>query len=1036
MIVKGSRVSIRGKNKTGIVLNIQNNFAQISIDSQSEWQPLDNLMDISDRLLNRLIQGDMDEPLKFMLAVDANRLMTKYKFDPYVLASSTKITIFPHQIDEVTWGIDNQRIMIADEVGLGKTIIAALVVNELNARGLADRALYVVPKPLVIKWQDELKTKFDTDTVVLDSAYFKTNKDPFKSERYDYVTSMDFLKQEKYSRLIHNVDMVVVDEVHRLRPGNDRYDLGKILSENTTFMIFLTATPHDGKDENFLGRMELLDPFVDDIQSAAHLWKRHVKEDVLDMDGKQVFPERTSETVNTELTNNERDIHRMLDEYIQNIAVTSKQNIGAVRFLAVILKKRAASSLYSLRKTLEGRHDKLGTVQDYRPPNNPDEDKDYEDQDNKYEYVWTGTDMYAEKKAITDIIQAIDNVNIDSKLDRLVEFIQNIKNNDAKAKILLFTEYRATLDYLEKRLGNMYKTGRIDGSMNMEVRWKMQNDFSKEDGPHILLCTDAAAEGVDMQFCNIEFNYDIPWNPNRLEQRMGRIHRIGQWRKVYYYNFVTDKDNTIDGMIHAMLFKKLENIRAALGDSVFDVLGRIIDDNMISTIYEELRNMPREEWEPKIMARLDEIESTRERVKQKIGGLLDGHRLDRTILEDIKKIRQRAIDSRDIERFLEVWTAHYNGVYKPRNGGVSIRMPAYMASRLGGELYGSLEVTTARKRNIDYIALGNRKVQRILEDAIKEDTIAALGHAKKSGLLCVYNRSVIDGDGHERNSETVAVFCNEDGVADMVDVRSIWDYEETQQPQRNTDLIVRLKDLADKKFQHDSKQFHDKTSEKLNKMFQKAKDAVGSSVATYVNAQTEKIQEWETKRHTSPRYAKMINDAKRKIQTKVQKGENRKKELTQRFSSQLRSKLVAIATVTPESDANARTGSDRAGMKIVLEMERERADTEEAKKQVKDVSNRDCGYDVDTADRAIEVKSFEGHPSPRLTSHEWQTAERFRDRYWLYVIENVHSSNYRVTEIPDPYQVLRSIIKKEPVTTDTFTFKWTDYQKMSGNTSR
>lgn len=1033
MIVKGSRVNIRGKNKTGIVLEIQNGFAHIGMDSQSEWQPLDKLIDISDKILNRLIQGDTDEPLKFMLAVDANRLMTKYRFDPYVLASSTKITVFPHQIDEVTWGIDNQRIMIADEVGLGKTIIAALIVNELKARGLADRVLYVVPKPLVIKWQDELKTKFETDTIVLDSAYFKANKDPFKAERYDYVTSMDFLKQEKYSRLIRNVDMVIVDEVHRLRPGNDRYDLGKILSENTTSMIFLTATPHDGKDENFLGRIELLDPFVNDIQSVAHLWKRHVKEDVLDMNGKQVFPERTSETVNTELTNDERDIHRMLDKYIQSIRVTSKQNVGAVRFLSIILKKRAASSLYSLYKTLEGRRDRLGTVQNYKLPDDSDMDKDYEDQDNKYEYVWTGADMDAEKRALTDIMQAIDKVQIDSKFDRLLEFIRNIKSSDAKTKILLFTEYRATLDYLEGKLSTRYKIGRIDGSMDMNVRWNMQKNFAKD--LDILLCTDAAAEGADMQFCNIEFNYDIPWNPNRLEQRMGRIHRIGQWRKVYYYNFVTDKDNTIDGMIHTLLFEKLENIKDVLGDdSVFDVLGRIIDENMISEIYEELRNIPREEWKPKIMARLEEIESTREHVKQKIGGLLDGHRLDRTILEDIKKIKRRAINSGDIERFLEMWSAYHNGMYRPHNGNVSIRMPMHMASRLGRELYGSLDVSAARKHNIDYIALGNRKVQRILEDAIKSDAVAALGHAKKSGLLCVYNRSVIDGDEHERDSETVAVFCNEDGVAHIVDVGSIWDYEETQQPQRNISLIEKLKNLADKEIQHDSEQFHNITSEKLNRMLQKAKGAVDSSVAAYVNEQEAKKTEWEAKKHTAPRYTKMINDVKRKIDIKIQKGKERKEELTRRFGSQLKIEPIAIATVTSKSDINARTSSDRAGMNIVLEREVRRASTEYAKNRVRDVSNRDCGYDVETADRFIEVKSFERYPSPRLTSHEWQTAEKFGDQYWLYVVENIYG-NYQVTEIQDPYQVLRSIIKKEPIMTDTFTFSWADWKDVSGNIS-
>ena len=139
---------------------------------------------IPDKLLPRLVDGDVDTPLEFILAIDAHRLMTKYGFDPYVLASSTKISIYPHQIEEVMWGIDNPRIMIADEVGLGKTIIAALIVSELKARGLADKVLYV-PKTLVLKWKEELETRFDTDVIILNGDYMKANKKPFQADRYE-----------------------------------------------------------------------------------------------------------------------------------------------------------------------------------------------------------------------------------------------------------------------------------------------------------------------------------------------------------------------------------------------------------------------------------------------------------------------------------------------------------------------------------------------------------------------------------------------------------------------------------------------------------------------------------------------------------------------------------------------------------------------------------------------------------------------------------------------------------------------------------
>ena len=1043
MITKGSRVLVSGKESTGTVLNVRDGFAEVSLDSQASWQPIDNLTDVSDRLMSRLIEGDVDSPLKFILATDANRLMTKYGFDPYVLASSTKISIYPHQIDEVMWGLDNPRIMIADEVGLGKTIIAALIASELKARGLADRVLYVVPKTLVPKWEEELQTRFDTNAVVLDGGYVKLNKDPFSADKYDYVTSMDFLKQENRKPLIRKMDLVVVDEAHKFKPGNDRYDLGEVLSAKANAMIFLTATPHDGKDENFLGIMKLLDPFITDVSSTSHLWMRHRKEDVVDINGKEVFPERFSDTRDTELTNDERAIHHMLDEYIEGRRreARTNQDRGAVRFLGTILKKRATSSPHALRNTLERRMNKLGTAkaQKTADPDNMENEGDYEDRAEEYESVWTGGDIKREKNDLSEMIRVMDGIGKDSKLDTLMEFIRRVKSGDPDAKILLFTEYRDTVDYLEDRLSGRYRTGRIDGTMDTQSRKAALEGFARVDGPDIFLCTDAAGEGVDMQFCNVEFNYDIPWNPNRLEQRMGRIHRIGQKRKVHYYNFVVDKENTIDGMIHAMLLEKIESIKIALNDdSVFDVLGRIIGEDMIRKIYEELQGLPHEMWEPKITAALDEIERTREDMKQKTDQFQAGQRLDRTMLENLQDIKMRSVDASDVRRFLETWTESNDGNYTERDNRVTIMAPRHIARRIGGILHGTLDVNVAMERNQEYLALGNKKVQVMLEDAIGDGRVASLSHEKKSGMLCVYNRSVVDGDGHKRNSETVMVFCNEDGAAETVSVDSVWDYEERGSEDAtppNTELIAKLRELADKKIYDDSQKFHEVAAEKLDTMRRKARKVVDIHVAAELERQDEKIVEYKAKRHTSPNYARLIDEAENKKQRKREDGEKRKAEMDRRLKSHLVVELVGLATVTPKAGANARTMSDQAGMEIVLERERRRAKTEREREQVRDVHDRDKGYDIETSDRSIEVKSFEGYPNPSLTSHEWTTAGKFGDRYWLYVVENVHSGG-DVTEIQNPREKLDSMITEEVITTHKYSFDWAEWKKASGSTNK
>ena len=184
MITKGSKVRIQGEELAGIVLETKEDFALVNIVDKNEWKPFSELEEISDELLNRMLKGDLDGSLDFILAIDANRLLVEQLWNPYVFASSSRIQIFPHQIDEVTWALDNPKTLIADEVGLGKTIIAALVSTELRERGLAKKSLYVVPKSLVLKWQDELNEKFGSEAKIIDSNYARANPTLWKEDEF------------------------------------------------------------------------------------------------------------------------------------------------------------------------------------------------------------------------------------------------------------------------------------------------------------------------------------------------------------------------------------------------------------------------------------------------------------------------------------------------------------------------------------------------------------------------------------------------------------------------------------------------------------------------------------------------------------------------------------------------------------------------------------------------------------------------------------------------------------------------------------
>ncbi|MEM4394844.1 MAG: helicase-related protein, partial [Candidatus Nitrosocaldaceae archaeon] len=788
----GSKVRVRDTkegNKEGIIIEKKDGFAYILFpkEGSAQWHPLDQVEDKSNELIDRLITHRVDEVIDFILAMDAYRLLTEYKFNPYVIASSTKIQIFPHQIDEVVKVLDsNVRMLIADEVGLGKTITAALIASELNARGLANRILFVVPKSLVIKWRDELKDRFEFNVEILDSS--NANPDMLIRREFCYVTSIDYLKQDhvilklfgidikkydksndkesdrrkiergskgesieedkQYSTDVR-LDFVVIDESHKLTNNNERYRLGKLLASITNYMLLLTATPHNGDDEDYLNRLRLLDPYVYDINTSQYLVIRNMKEDVIDLDGKEVFPARESKTVTIPLKREEVEVLDLLNNYLAKLEsyASDKQEESAIRFISTIFRKRASSSLHALRLSFERRLAKLCSLstdigfdpqtidkvrRKLREAEEENDEREYEDNEGEIIDQSLFRAMDYELQIIKDITTKLNNLNIDSKFDELINYISNIRNDVCEknarneAKIVIFTEYRDTLNYLKDRLQERFpdfKIYNIDGTMNIEDRKRALESF-KLDGD-IIVCTDAAGEGIDMQFCNIMINYDIPWNPNRLEQRMGRIHRIKQKRNVKYYNFIMDPNVTIDGYILSKLFEKIEKIRAAYNDKVYDIIGRIITEDEFTALYEELRRLPRDQWDARLKTSIDKITENRLITLERIDGLITGYRLDRTRLESMKKILRYGVDSNEIKRFVDVFLKRYGGNITQMGSLYQIFMPTsiiYSCKNIDieGIINGSFDQSIAESKNYTYLALGNKHIMLMLNHAARD----------------------------------------------------------------------------------------------------------------------------------------------------------------------------------------------------------------------------------------------------------------------------------------------------------------------------
>ncbi len=1024
MIQIGSRVKIRGKNETGAVLELRGNFARVLTLTADTWHPIEELEeDLS--LIDRIITVNLDDGLDFILSMDAYRLLSEYKFNPYVLASSTKIRIFPHQIDEVTRILDMPRMMIADEVGLGKTITAALVANELKARGLANKLLFVVPKALLYKWRDELNNRFEMTAEILDSTYVKIHGPPLGKREFCYISSMDYLKQSHVIKMIEDAefDITVIDEAHKLALNTDRLKLGECLAPRTNHMLFLTATPHNGDNEDYLNRIKLLDPYITDVQSASHILIRNLKEDVVDLEGKEVFPPRQSKTVSIPISEEETKLHRMVDEYISRRIdeARDRQEYNAMRFLGGIIRKRASSSLKALKLTLERRLTRLGqavnaeqAIKRMKEAEEEFDEEQYEESEQEVVGI-SGYSIEEDRKELAELLAELEKIHEDSKIKHLMSFIDTIKKGDKTTKIVIFSEYRDTVDYLFENLANKYRLAKIYGVMNVDERHNALANFRDPNGAEIMVCTDAAGEGIDMQFANIMINYDLPWNPNRLEQRMGRIHRIGQTRPVYYYNFILS--GTIDGYILSKLLEKIEAIKEAIGDKVYDVVGKLLSEEGISSLYEEFLKVPKELWEAKVK-RVDDIIEERRRILNEINALLSGHRLDRSKLEEIKKVRLEAVEKGEVKRFIEVYLGTKGGKIEPvreEDEVYRLMLPAKLAHNLNyGTLVGSFSNTVAEQKNYPYLALGNKCIMSMILDAMKP-SVSIFKHETLSGILYIYRVILKDGKGQERNGKIIVLHYSEGKIRE-IDPRSIWDLEPVvgEEPEIDTKNIIEGKNSADQALLKIVSDLKNETSAKIEEIKNKTRDIIIAYYSRRVEESRRKIEDYQNRLQESPHYSKLINKEESTINSLKLELDSNLTEISSVFNIYTLYELIGTAIIIGKPGADIKKKVENAGVQAVIKYEMERAKTEEERNRIRDVSDQYKGYDVESFDRVIEVKSFSTTGSVEMTSNEWETANRIKEAYWLYTVENA-LDNPIVYPIQNPTVKFKDLVEKIPI---------------------
>jgi superfamily II DNA or RNA helicase len=541
------------------------------------------------------------------------------------------------------------RFLLADDPGAGKTIMAGLLVKEMKLREAIDRILILCPAPLTVQWQDEMLRWFgETFDIIFSAVDQQQLTNPWQRSS-QIIASIDYAKQDDVRERVwqQRWDLVIIDEAHkcsaRTASGGQnreskvattkRYDLAWRLTSQADHVLLLTATPHHGDEDKFAHFLRLIDP---DLFPEPHRlgkqatairkdvfrlgkdspWSlRRLKEDLKDANGKRLFPDRHTKTVTFCLNNDEYTLYKSVTAYINEfIPQQTGQRRSSAALTRTVLQRRLVSSTCaiheSLKRRLKKQEDLLEELEGLTPAQRakrlaalqgrlPDAEQDEDDLDDavrdqlvdEYTAALELEQLRAEISALKELVEQArrvrENAN-DSKLAALKKCLgeaQFLDLKDGRGKLLIFTEHRDTLGYVRDHLERWgFTTCEIHGGMNPHERKRAQEVF--RTGAQVCIATEAAGEGINLQFCHLMINYDMPWNPTRLEQRLGRIHRIGQDRDVYAFNFVaTDSEDgqpIVEGRILHRLLEKLDQMNEALEGRVFDVIGEVLSLNDVN----------------------------------------------------------------------------------------------------------------------------------------------------------------------------------------------------------------------------------------------------------------------------------------------------------------------------------------------------------------------------------------------------------------------------------------------------------------------
>lgn len=813
-----------------------------------------------DVVLEYIARHSFVPDMRFLLKTESFVLSSAYANNKMLSLSNSRTRILPHQI-ESTYTVVNslhKRFLIADEVGLGKTIEAGLIIKELSYRYNYDRVCIVCPASLLYQWQHEMKSKFNEEFTIVDKKIYTRYKgNPWVLNKI--ICSIDFIKNRTFIETLSQVrwDTVVIDEAHRLRRDANTqtksYQVAELLAKNSKALLLLSATPFRGKLEELYYLLTLLDKnLLGPIHSFQETYcvpeadlsplKEKIASVVIRRTKKEVggFTRRLAKTIRFELYPQERLLYDATTQYVADQFNKAMQTENrAIGFVMTVFQKLLDSSSYALLCALKKRHEYLTKLQSenikpYNRAQEPDEDA-IEDIDEIVNVE--SVELEQEIATLARLIEMAGQVDKNKKAEKLLQLVKKLKA-EKNEKILIFTQFRTTQDYLAKVLQG-YKIVLFHGSMSRDEKEQAIETFKND--AHILICTEAGGEGRNLQFCNVLINYDLPWSPLKVEQRIGRIHRFGQSNNVIIYNFATK--NTVAERVLEVLNHKLKLFEESLGTPDV-ILGDITDERFFNTIFMELIAglKSRKRVTKDIDAHIQKAKSSYSKLQE----LTVAKKIDLNFDEYYKiTMQEREFSNRRIEQFVnELRTVdesshNYISEQNPKNKLYFIRCNPF--TREAVNKYGTYNSQIALENEaLEFLAFGHPVVDFAVKQCQKL-TFGGLAGIKKincpydcSGLIFHYLLTLKAKDEVQR---IVPVFVTKDIINEAI----VEDIE--QEALRQFGCAVSVPDDVAREYSGNINYYYELSLKRLEKKVGAIVTEIKESLNLYIDPYMERVQQ-------------------------------------------------------------------------------------------------------------------------------------------------------------------------------------------------